>query len=141
MSNFVKSLHFFLNIVEIHIKRCYNSYALKIQQYSIVSAASIVQHGAIAALQECDENVVAMREVYRERRDLLVKGLRDIGLGVAQPNGAFYVFPDISISGLDDETFAEELLMEERVAVTPGSAFGKCGVNHVRISYSVSIRP
>lgn len=112
--------------------------ALKIQQYSIVSAASIVQHGAIAALQECDENVVAMREVYRERRDLLVKGLRDIGLGVAQPNGAFYVFPDISISGLDDETFAEELLMEERVAVTPGSAFGKCGVNHVRISYSVS---
>jgi aminotransferase len=67
-----------------------------------------------------------------------VAGFNDIGLKCFEPRGAFYAFPSVAVTGLSDEAFAEELLMEERVAVVPGSAFGECGVGHVRACYAQS---
>ncbi len=73
---------------------------------------------------------------YDRRRQLVVAGLNAMGLRCAEPHGAFYAFPNIGSSGMNDETFAERLLMEERVAVIPGSAFGEAGAGHVRICYA-----
>ena len=73
---------------------------------------------------------------YDRRRRLVVAGLNQMGLRCAEPRGAFYAFPNIGSSGMNDETFAERLLMEERVAVIPGSAFGEAGAGHVRICYA-----
>ena len=70
--------------------------AIKIHQYSIVAPATPIQHAAIVALNECDDSVVAMREEYEARRDLIVAGFQKMGLPIAVPEGAFYVFPDIS---------------------------------------------
>jgi aminotransferase len=75
---------------------------------------------------------------YDRRRRLIVDGLNAIGLKCFEPRGAFYAFPSISATGLTDEAFAEMLLMEERVAVVPGSAFGSCGIGHVRACYAQS---
>ncbi len=112
--------------------------AIKIHQYSIVAAATPIQYGAVTAILECDDEVKAMHEEYQARRDLIVKGFQDMGLPIAVPEGAFYVFPDISPTGLTDEEFAEQLLYSEKVAVVPGSAFGSCGQNHIRCSYASS---
>lgn len=111
---------------------------IKLHQYSIVAPATPVQHAAIVALNECDDSVVAMRQDYLERRDMIVKGFQDMGLPIAVPEGAFYVFPDISQTGLSDEDFCEQLLEQQHVAVVPGSAFGTCGTNRIRCSYASS---
>ena len=74
-----------------------------------------------------------------ERRRLIVDGLNQIGLPTFEPHGAFYAFPQVSGTGLDDETFAERLLKEKRVAVVPGSSFGKGGEGFVRCSYATSM--
>ena len=78
-------------------------------------------------------------EDYDRRRRFFVKGLNEIGLDCYEPKGAFYAFPSIRRSGLSSEEFAERLLMEERVAVVPGSAFGPSGEGHVRCSYATSV--
>lgn len=111
---------------------------IKLHQYSIVAPATPIQHAAIIALNECDADVEDMRAEYLERRDIIVKGFQDMGLPIAVPEGAFYVFPDISKTGLTDEQFCVELLHAERVAVVPGSAFGECGKNRIRCSYAAS---
>lgn len=111
---------------------------IKLHQYSIVAPATPVQHAAIVALNECDDSVIAMRQDYLERRDMIVKGFQDMGLPIAVPEGAFYVFPDISQTGLSDEDFCEQLLEQQHVAVVPGSAFGTCGANRIRCSYASS---
>ena len=111
---------------------------IKLHQYSIVAPATPVQHAAIVALNECDNSVIAMRQDYLERRDMIVKGFQDMGLPIAVPEGAFYVFPDISQTGLSDEDFCEQLLEQQHVAVVPGSAFGTCGANRIRCSYASS---
>lgn len=111
---------------------------IKLHQYSIVAPATPVQHAAIVALNECDDSVIAMRQDYLERRDMIVKGFQDMGLPIAVPEGAFYVFPDISQTGLSDEDFCEQLLEQQYVAVVPGSAFGTCGANRIRCSYASS---
>ena len=111
---------------------------IKLHQYSIVAPATPVQHAAIVALNECDDSVIAMRQDYLERRDMIVKGFQDMGLPIAVPEGAFYVFPDISQTGLSDESFCEQLLEQQHVAVVPGSAFGTCGANRIRCSYASS---
>ena len=111
---------------------------IKLHQYSIVAPATPVQHAAIVALNECDDSVIAMRQDYLERRDMIVKGFQDMGLPIAVPEGAFYVFPDISQTGLSDEDFCEQLLEQQHVAVVPGSAFGTCGSNRIRCSYASS---
>ena len=75
---------------------------------------------------------------YDRRRRLIVDGLNHLGLPTFEPHGAFYAFPKISVSGMDDETFAEKLLQEERVAVVPGSSFGAGGAGFVRCSYATA---
>jgi len=90
------------------------------------------------ALLEGEPEVERMRSEYDRRRRLIVDGLNTIGLDTFEPRGAFYAFPKISSTGLDDEAFTEGLLKEERVAVVPGSAFGPSGAGHVRMCYATS---
>jgi aminotransferase len=109
----------------------------KIHQYTIMSSPTTAQVAAIEALQQGDGHVRAMVSEYDRRRRLIVAGLNELGLPTFEPRGAFYAFPSIAAVGMDDETFAEKLLQEERVAVVPGSAFGADG-NHVRCSYATA---
>lgn len=110
----------------------------KVHQYEILCASVTSQYGAIEALRSCDDDVKAMFDEYKERRDMVYTALKDMGLPVFKPKGAFYIFPDISCTGMDDEEFCDRLLNEERVATVPGSCFGKQGKNHIRISYAAS---
>ena len=110
----------------------------KVHQYEILCASVTSQYGAIAALKYCDDDVKAMYDEYAARREMVYEGLKKIGLSVFKPKGAFYIFPDISITGMDDEEFADRLLKEEKVGVVPGSCFGPQGKNHIRISYAAS---
>ena len=111
---------------------------LKVHQYGIMSAPTTAQDAALMAIVEGEPEVERMRAEYDRRRRLIVDGLNAIGLDTFEPLGAFYAFPRISSTGLDDEAFAERLLMEERVAVVPGSAFGPSGAGHVRMCYATS---
>jgi len=79
-----------------------------------------------------------MQAEYDRRRTYMVRRLNEIGLLCFEPKGAFYCFPDISRTRMDDETFAQQLLREERVAVVPGTAFGPSGAGHVRICYATA---
>ncbi len=109
---------------------------MKVHQYVMMSAPTPAQFAAIEALKSGEEDVRGMVSEYDRRRKLVVGALNDMGLVCAEPHGAFYAFPQIGSSGMNDETFAERLLMEERVAVIPGSAFGEAGAGHVRICYA-----
>jgi aminotransferase len=111
---------------------------VRIHQYTIMSAPTTAQYGALEALQHGDAYVEQMRGEYDRRRQLIVGGLNDLGLATFEPRGAFYAFPNISASGMDDETFAQRLLDEERVAVVPGSSFGVGGEGFVRCSYATA---
>ncbi len=75
---------------------------------------------------------------YDRRRKLIVGGLNQLGLPTFEPHGAFYAFPKIAVTGMDEETFAQKLLEEERVAVVPGTAFGPGGEGFVRCSYATA---
>jgi aspartate aminotransferase len=109
--------------------------ALKIQSHSTSGANTFAQYGAITALESSQEDVERMRLVFKERRDLMVEGIRSIpGIRCSVPQGAFYLFPNISATGLDSLTFCERLLEEEHVAIVPGIAFGADG--NVRLSYA-----
>ncbi|PJF45128.1 MAG: aromatic amino acid aminotransferase [Phototrophicales bacterium] len=109
----------------------------KVHQYTIMSAPTVSQFAALEALK-CEEDVLAMVAEYDRRRQLLVKGLNELGLTTFEPRGAFYAFPNVSASGMDGDTFSERLLYEEHVAVVPGGAFGESGKNFVRACYATS---
>ncbi|HEX7974416.1 MAG TPA: aminotransferase class I/II-fold pyridoxal phosphate-dependent enzyme [Anaerolineales bacterium] len=111
---------------------------VRIHQYTIMSAPTPAQFGALEALRNGQPGVAAMRAEYNRRRKLIVGGLNSLGLPTFEPHGAFYAFPHIAVTGLDDETFAQQLLEEERVAVVPGSAFGPGGEGFVRCSYATA---
>jgi aminotransferase len=111
----------------------------KVHQYIIMSAPTIAQEAAIEALRSAEPYVEAMREEYDRRRRVIVDGFNRLGLHCFEPRGAFYAFPSIQTTGLTDEEFSERLLMEEKVAVVPGSAFGSSGAGHVRASYATSL--
>jgi aminotransferase len=111
---------------------------LRIHQYTIMSAPTTAQAAALEALTNGQEYVQAMVSEYDRRRQLIVGGLNQLGLPTFEPRGAFYAFPQIAVTGMDDETFAQRLLEEERVAVVPGSAFGEGGAGFVRCSYATS---
>ena len=97
--------------------------------------AAFIQKAGLAALKGPWEDVKRFREEYRKRRDFLAKELNDIdGVSCALPEGAFYLFPNISDVCEDSVEFCEGLLREERVAVYPGIAYGKAGEGHVRIA-------
>jgi aminotransferase len=109
----------------------------KVHQYTIMSTPTIAQYAAIAALREAEDHVLEMVEEFDRRRKLIVSGLNEIGLSTFEPKGAFYAFPSITASGMDDETFAQVLLKEEKVAVVPGNAFYADG-HFVRCSYATA---
>ena len=109
---------------------------MKVHQYVMMSAPTASQYAAVAALDEGESFVEEMVAEYDRRRRLIVDGFRAIGLPTFEPKGAFYSFPDISVTGLDSVSFSERLLAEERVAVVPGSAFGACGEGYVRACYA-----
>jgi aminotransferase len=111
---------------------------VKIHQYAIMSAPTIAQDAALEALRNGEGPLEEMRLAYARRRQIVLDGLAALGLPTGAPKGAFYAFPDISSTGMSDEAFAEGLLMEEHVAVIPGSAFGASGRGHVRICYATS---
>jgi aminotransferase len=109
---------------------------MKVHQYVMMSAPTAAQYAGIAALDEGEDFVAEMVAEYDRRRRLIVDGFRAIGLPTFEPRGAFYAFPDISVTGLDSVAFSERLLAEERVAVIPGSAFGAGGEGYVRACYA-----
>jgi aminotransferase len=110
----------------------------KIHQYTIMSAPTMAQVAALEAIEHGEDQVERMRQEYDRRRRLIVGGLNAIGLKTFEPQGAFYAFPSITISGMNDNEFAEQLLQEERVAVVPGNAFGAGGDGFVRCSYATA---
>jgi len=111
---------------------------MKVHQYVMMSAPTAAQYAALEALTNGEQDVEEMVASYATRRRLMVDGLNQIGLQCTDPRGAFYAFPNISASGLDDEVFAQRLLLEEHVAVIPGSSFGQCGAGHVRCCYAAA---
>ncbi len=111
---------------------------VRIHQYTIMSAPTTAQDAAAQALAVGEESVQSMVAEYDRRRRLIVAGLNQLGLTTFEPKGAFYAFPKIAASGMDDETFAEKLLHEEHVAVVPGNAFGAGGEGFVRCSYATA---
>jgi len=110
----------------------------KIHQYTIMSAPTTAQAAALVAIREGEPHVAEMRAEYDRRRRLIVGGLNELGLTTFEPRGAFYAFPSVAASGMDDSAFAERLLEEEQVAVIPGSAFGASGAGFVRACYATA---
>ncbi len=110
----------------------------KVHQYGIMCAPTASQFAAVEALRSGEPFVAEMRAEYDRRRQLMTRRFNEIGLSCFEPEGAFYCFPNITASGLDDEQFAEQLLREEKVGVVPGRAFGPSGVGHVRACYATA---
>lgn len=111
----------------------------KIHQYTMLSAPTMAQMAAIEALRNGESEVEKMVQEYNRRRRLMVKRLNEIGLPCFEPKGAFYAFPSIKATGMNSEEFAEKLLLEEKVAVVPGTAFGPYGEGFIRCCYATSL--
>ena len=112
---------------------------LKIHQYAIMCAPTSSQYAGIIAARDGDEEIEYMKDCYNQRRRMLLSGLNEIGLTCFEPEGAFYVFPNISGYGLTSEQFCEKLLYDEKCAIVPGSAFGESGEGFARVSYAYSV--
>ena len=112
----------------------------KLHQYGIMSAPTTSQYAAIEAMDNGDRDIENMREEYDGRRRFLVDGFRKLGLDCFEPRGAFYTFPCVKSTGLSSEDFCERLIVEEKVAVIPGTAFGPGGEGYVRACYAASMR-
>ena len=110
----------------------------KVHQYAVMSAPTISQFAALAALEIGEPFVLEMHAEYNRRRGLVVSSLNEIGLDCFEPKGAFYAFPSVKKTNLSGDEFAERLLMEKKVAVISGASFGIGGENHVRIAYCKS---
>ena len=112
---------------------------MKIHQYGILCAPITSQEAALEALRHGHEDMLAMKEQYRLRRNFLVKSFEEMGLPCVMPHGAFYLFPSVAETGLSAHDFAVRLLKEEKVAVVPGTAFGPSGTGFVRCSYATAM--
>ena len=112
----------------------------KLHQYAIMCAPTVSQFAAIEALRQGDSDIEVMRAEYDRRRNFIYEGLTKIGIPVQMPEGAFYIYPYIGGFGLSSEEFCQRLLMEEKCAIVPGTAFGDCGEGYARISYAYSVR-
>ncbi|HOB91758.1 MAG: aminotransferase class I/II-fold pyridoxal phosphate-dependent enzyme [Bacillota bacterium] len=112
---------------------------MRIHQYTMLCAPVMGQKAAIEALTRGEAEMKRMVSEYNRRRRYIVKQLNSIGLTCFEPKGAFYAFPSIRSTGLSSEEFCNRLLMEEQVAVVPGSAFGAAGEGYVRCSYAASL--
>ncbi|OPZ83092.1 MAG: putative N-acetyl-LL-diaminopimelate aminotransferase [bacterium ADurb.Bin429] len=111
----------------------------KVHAYTAMCAPTMAQMAAVEALQHGEREVAMMREDYNQRRRVILARLRALGLSCFEPKGAFYVFPCITSTGLTSTEFAERFLMEHRVAVVPGNAFGECGEGYVRCCYATAL--
>ncbi|MBV8375897.1 MAG: aminotransferase class I/II-fold pyridoxal phosphate-dependent enzyme [Verrucomicrobia bacterium] len=112
---------------------------MKIHQYAIMCASNMSQEAAIEALENCRNEVVAMRNDYERRRNFVVNRLNEIGLPCHSPRGTFYAFPNITPTGLQSKDFSLRLLKSEKVAVVPGSAFGNPGEGYVRCCFATGM--
>ena len=112
---------------------------MKIHQYAIMCAPTMSQEAAIEALENCQREVETMRSDYERRRNFVVNRLNEIGLPCHSPKGAFYVFPNITPSGLNSKDFSLQLLKSKKVAVVPGSAFGVSGEGFVRCCFATGL--
>lgn len=112
---------------------------IKIHQFAIMCAPTTSQYAGIAALRDGDKDVERMRESYNQRRRYLLHAFHEMGFECFEPFGAFYMFPSIKRFGMTSDEFATRLLMEEKVAVVPGTAFGECGEGFLRVSYAYSL--
>ncbi len=112
----------------------------KIHQSCIMCAPTTSQYAAIVALMKCDDEIKAMHDEYDSRRQYCVRKLNEMGLHTFEPKGAFYVFPNITSTGMSSDEFCEKLLKEQKVAIVPGTAFGTSGEGYVRISYAYSVK-
>lgn len=112
---------------------------IKVHQYNVSCAPSIVQYGALEGLRSCLNDVEEMKTEFMKRRDYVYDRLINMGIEVVKPQGAFYIFPSISKFNMGSEEFCDRLLNEAKLAIVPGSAFGKGGEGSVRISYSYSM--
>jgi aminotransferase len=110
----------------------------KVHQYTIMSAPTMAQAAALAALEQGKPFVEEMRQEYDRRRRLIVDGFNALGLDCFEPHGAFYAFPSIRRSGMSSDDFAMRLLEEEEVAMVPGDAFGTSGAGYLRASYATA---
>ena len=113
---------------------------LKLHQYAIMCAPTVSQFAAIEAMDHGDADVAEMVEEYDRRRKYIYDGLTSMGIEVFEPEGAFYIWPNIGKFGLSSEEFCERLLYEHRCAIVPGTAFGACGEGFARISYAYSVK-
>ena len=111
----------------------------KIHQYAIMCSPTTAQDAAVEALRNSDEPVESMVREYNRRRRVMVDGFRKAGLECFEPLGAFYVFPSIKSTGMSSAEFCERLLMEEKVAVVPGTAFSENGEGFIRSCYAASM--
>lgn len=112
----------------------------KIHQYAIMCAPTTSQFAGVEAMTSGDADIEYMKEEYNRRRLFITHGLREIGLDVFEPQGAFYVFPRVSDFNMSSEEFCTRLLYEHEVAIVPGTAFGDCGEGFARISYAYSVK-
>lgn len=112
---------------------------IKLHQYAIMCAPTNSQYAAVEGLRNCDDDVKRMRDAYNQRRRFLMHEFKRMQLDCFEPFGAFYVFPSIAEFDMTSEEFATRFLMEEKVAVVPGTAFGACGEGFLRISYAYSL--
>ncbi len=111
----------------------------KLHQYSTICAPIMSQYGALEGLRSGWSEVERMRVSYQQRRNLMYKAFVEMGLDVVEPEGAFYIFPNISSTGLTAEEFATRLIEEYQVAVVPGDVFGAGGAGYIRCCYATDI--
>lgn len=112
---------------------------VKLHGYNTICAPIFSQYAACEGLKNGWKDVEKMRVSYQQRRNLMFKAFNDMGLPVPEPKGAFYMFPDISSTGLSSEEFATQLFQKHNVAVVPGSVFGLGGEGHIRCCYATAI--
>ncbi len=112
---------------------------VKLHGYNTICAPIFSQYAACEGLRNGWNEVERMRVSYQQRRNLMYKAFCDMGLPVPEPKGAFYMFPDISSTGLTSEEFATELFKRHNVAVVPGSVFGLGGEGHIRCCYATAV--
>jgi aminotransferase len=113
---------------------------VKVHQYAVSCAPSVSQWGALEGLKNSMPHVERMKESFIKRRDYVYERLVSMGMKVNLPKGAFYIFPDIYNYNMKSDAFCDELLKSGKVAVVPGSAFGRRGEGYIRISYSYSLK-
>ena len=111
----------------------------KLHQYSTICAPIMSQYGALEGLRSGWSEVERMRVSYQQRRNIMYKAFVEMGLDVVEPEGAFYIFPNISSTGLTAEEFATRLIEEYQVAVVPGDVFGAGGAGYIRCCYATDI--